>query len=461
MSKKVSIGALITLMAVTAALTFSMTIVYYELVFNDKMSNLQAREAMYNKLSQVDQLFRNNYAGQIDENLLRDMLATGYVRGTGDTYARYYTAEAYKRELAAQAGRVMSVGVVTEKDPSGYLVITDVYSGSAAETAELKKGDLIVAMDGVEIKAENATQMQEQLQGEAGTKITLTVRRDSEDKDFPITRRYVDIPSVFSRMLAGNIGYLRISNISDTTDEQFNKQLERLITQNATAVILDLRNTADGITESAIHILDRMLPAGVAVTATYKDNSEKVFEMTDAKELTLPVVILTNEKTAREAEIIAQVMKDYGRARIVGTKTAGKGSRQEFRSPEGSDGSAVLLTVALYKTSKGETFNLTGVKPDYEVALTAEEEKNFANLDETTDPQLKKAIEVTQGLIRAVEESTTSSSNEVVATSSTASVEVEQSSASESEAESEASSGSDTESSSEQSESSESSSNAE
>ncbi|RPF48114.1 carboxyl-terminal processing protease [Hydrogenoanaerobacterium saccharovorans] len=403
MNKRVSIGALFTLMAIVAAVTFSMTMVFSMSIFNDKVYNLKEREAIYSKLSEIDKIFRTNYAGQIDDKLLMDALSSGYAKGSGDAYAKYYTAEAYKKESQTAEGRIVGIGVVTNKDPSGYLVITDIYPGSTAESSGLKIGDLIIKIDETEVKAENSAQMQELLQGEPGTKIKLVVRRESEDNDLDVTRRYVDIPSVFPKMLEDNVGYLRVSNISDTTDEQFIKQLEKQIDQGARSFIVDFRNNNGGIFNSAVKILDRILPAKPIVTATYKNGKVEQTETTDSKALNMPIVILTNDKTAREAEIIAQVLKDYGKAKTVGTKTMGKGTKQDVIKL--TDGSAILLTTAVYKTPESETFNLVGVKPDYEVKLTADEEKNFATLDENTDPQIKKAVEVVQGLLRAAEES--------------------------------------------------------
>ncbi len=418
MSKKVSIGALFTLMAIVAAVTFSMTWIFSMNVFDDKMYNLKEREAIYSKLSEIDKIFRNNYAGEIDDKVLMDALSAGYARGSGDAYARYYTAEAYQKESQQAEGRIVGIGVVTEKDPSGYLVITDIYPGSTAESSGLQVGDLLVKIDDVEINAENSSQMQELLQGEAGTKIGLVYRRDNEDVTLPdgITRRHVDIPSVFPKTLAGGIGYLRISDISDTTDEQFIKQLEKLINDGARSFIIDLRGNGGGIFDSAVKILDRILPSQPVVSATYKNGRVEQFETTDSKVLDMPIVILTNEKTAREAEIIAQVLKDYGKAKTVGTRTMGKGTKQD--TIKLTDGSAIMLTTAVYKTPNSDTFNLVGVKPDYEVKLTPDEEKNFAQLDENTDPQIKKAVEVVQSLLRASDDQTANASSEAASSES-------------------------------------------
>ncbi|MEG0271617.1 MAG: S41 family peptidase [Hydrogenoanaerobacterium sp.] len=402
MNKKVTIGALFTLMAIVAAVTFSMTMVFSMNIFNEKVYNLKEREAIYSKLSEIDKVFRTNFAGQINDKILNDSLSSGYAKGSGDAYAKYFTAEAYKKDLQIKDGKIVGIGAATDRDPSGYIIITDIYPGSSAETAGLKVGDLIVKIDDTDVKADNITQMQEVLQGEAGTKLDITVRRDSEDNIFPVTRRHVDIPSVFPKLLNDTTGYLRVSDISDTTDEQFVKQLEKLINEGAKSFLIDLRGNAGGLLDSTIKMLDRILPSQPILTATYKNGKIEKFETTDSKALDMPIVLLVNDKTAREAEIFAQVLKDAGKAKIVGVKTIGRGTRQD--TIKLTDGSAVMLTTAVYKTIKSETFNMVGVKPDYEVLLTPEEEKNFAQLTTETDPQLKKADEVLQGLVRAADE---------------------------------------------------------
>ena len=194
-------------------------------------------------------------------------------------------------------------------------------------------------------------------------------------------------------MLENNIGYIKISNFDEKTSEQFKAQLDKLKTDGAKEFIFDVRNNGGGLLDSVEGVLNNLLPAGDIATATYKDGSKKVIVQSDGQnELKDPIVVLMNSKTASSAELFSAALRDSGQAKLVGVNSYGKGVMQVTK--ELLDGSAITITVATYETSKTPCYDGVGLKPNFEVALTKEEEDNFANLDETTDPQLKKAIEV-------------------------------------------------------------------
>ncbi|MDY4190850.1 MAG: S41 family peptidase [Oscillospiraceae bacterium] len=409
MSKKVSLGATITLMAMVAAVTVSVTVMYYQNVFNGKMVNLTEREAMYSKLSELDRIARNNYIGEVDEENLTDYLARGYVAGLGDKYARYFDANGYEAYMQELEGRVVGIGVEASLDPSGYILVGTVYADSPASINGIQEGDLIVKVDDIDVNAETYQQATDAIRGEEGTRVTLTVRRDNEDTEIPVTRRKVDIPTVFSRIIDGDVGYVRISEFSDSTASQFDKQVDTLIAQGATALIFDVRNNVGGTLTSVTAMLDKLLPQGNIVSATYKNGKTEVLATSDADEIALPMAVLTNGRTASAAELFTQALKDYGKAKSVGSLTYGKGSMQEVKKL--NDGSAVNLTVATYYPPSGESYDGIGIKPDYEVQILAELENNLTNLNENTDPQLKKALEVVLTAVRAENNSSESAAS--------------------------------------------------
>ena len=139
-------------------------------------------------------------------------------------------------------------------------------------------------------------------------------------------------------------------------------------------------------------MLDMLLPEGTIATATYRDGSTEVLGTSDANCIDKPMVVLTNENTASAAELFTQALRDYGVAKSVGTTTFGKGVMQVTHSLK--DGSAIRITVAQYNPPKSANYDGVGIKPDYEVTLTEDQVKAFDTLDETTDPQLKKALEI-------------------------------------------------------------------
>ncbi|MDD2956103.1 MAG: S41 family peptidase [Oscillospiraceae bacterium] len=426
MGKKVSLGATVALMLMAAAIAVTTTFIYSQSQFNGKMVNLTEREAMYSKLSELDRIARNNYIGEVDEENLNDYIARGYIAGLGDKYARYFDAESYKVYTQELEGRVVGIGVEAKLDPSGYILIDTVYDDSPAAINGLLPGDLIVKVDEIDVNADTYNQAVEGIRGEEGTRVTLTVRRDNEDTEIPVTRRKVNIPTVFSRLIDGNVAYIRISEFSDSTAEQFSRQVDDLIASGAQALIFDVRNNGGGTLTSVSAMLDKLLPRGTIVSATYKSGKTEVLATSDAGEILLPMAVLTNSKTASAAELFTQALKDYEKAKSVGSTTFGKGSMQEVKKL--NDGSAVNLTVATYFPPSGVSYDGVGIKPDYEVQILAELENNLENLNENTDPQLKKALEVVLTAVRA--ESNSSGASEEESSSSASGSESSSSAAS-------------------------------
>lgn len=398
MRKKISLGAAITFMAITAAVTFSITMVISMTNFNSMVYNLKERESMYEKLSELERLVRQNYSGKINEDTLQSNIAKGFLGGIDDPYAVYYTPEQYKTLNDQYAGKSVNIGAKYEKDPSGYILITEVFSSGADEDSAslLQVGDLIIKVDELDVTAATVDEALEMLKGEAGTKVQLTIRREATDSEVEITRREVEVPSVYYKMIDTN-AYIRIVSFNDNTPTQFEKAVDEMIKQGATGLIFDLRGNSGGNLSSAATMLDKLLPEGTLVSATYKSGETKIIAKSDSSYVDLPMMVLTNNSTASVAELFVQAMRDYGAAKSVGTKTAGKGSMQQVFKL--NDGSAVSFTVAVYNPPKSDKFDGIGLQPDFEVTMTGEKDKTLTAFDielvsADDDAQLKKAIEV-------------------------------------------------------------------
>ena len=396
MRKKISLGAALTFMAITAAVTFSITMVIAMTNFNSMVYNLKERESMYEKLSELERLVRQNYFGKIDEDTLQGNIAKGFLSGLGDTYAGYYTAEQYKLFSEQYAGRTVSIGARLEKDPSGYLILSEIYPESPAEASELMVGDLIIKVDELDITANTAAEALEKMKGDEGTKVSLTIRREAADTVVDVTRREIDIPSVYYKAIDTN-GYIRIIEFNDNTPNQFERAVDDLVSKGATGLIFDLRGTSGGTLGAVAEMLDKLLPEGTLVSATYKNGETKIIAKSDSREIGLPMMMLTNGDTASVSELFVQAIRDFGKGKSVGTKTAGKSSMQQQYKL--NDGSAVSFTVAQYNPPKSANFNGTGLQPDFDVKVNSEMLKEVLALpvEELTteeDAQLKKAVEV-------------------------------------------------------------------
>lgn len=392
MNKKISMGAGISLTLIMMAVSISMTAMVMSHKFSNNVNDLERRAAMYDKLEAVDSKIRQEYYGSIDQQILMDNITKGYISGIGDPYAAYYTAEEYNTMMKQSNGKIAGIGISLEMDVSGYIRVLDVYPDSPAESSGVMKNHLIVKVDDLDVTKENYAEAVEAIKGSAGTPLTIVVRDEdtSEEKNIDLTRRVVVAPTVFTDMF-GNIGYIRISGFNATTYDQFRKAVRSLEKDGANALIFDVRNNVGGTDEAVTKILDYILPEGDIMSATYKNGETKVLAVSDADCIDLPMAVLVNEKTASAAELFAQALKDYNVAKVVGSKTFGKGSMQKTYQLQ--DGSAVTYTIAKYNPPKSGNFEGVGVKPDYEVNLTDDQKANFSQLDETTDPQMLKALE--------------------------------------------------------------------
>lgn len=393
MNKKISLGAAIAFMAVVASITFVVTMLFSQGVFNNMISNVSQREDMYQKVQEIDRLVRNNYLFELDEEAYQDGLAAGLISGLNDPYAEYLDKEAYERDQMQRNGELVGIGVSVSVDASsGYMTILSVYAGGPAEQAGLQEGDIIVSVDGQDVAQVGADEAINLMQGETGTRVTVTIRRDGKDKDYEIQRAEVEIPSVESRMI-GNNYYIKITEFNANTPDQFQQALDNAEASGAAGLIFDLRDNTGGTMDAVTSMLDALLPSGTIATQTDSSGEETVLATSDDEhQVNLPMITITNARTASASELFVAVLKDYGKAQSVGVTTYGKGVMQTTYAL--SDGSAIRLTTGYFNPPESENFNGVGISPDYEVVLTAEEEAALDPADETTDPQLMKAIEV-------------------------------------------------------------------
>ena len=403
MSKRIiSVGVAIALMIVTAALTFSLTMVYSQAKFNNRVYNIKEREQVYTKLSEIDSVIRQNYVGEIDEDNLNNSIARGYVSGIGDRYADYYTAEEYAQYLTSNEGKIVGIGVGIKQDESGYILVTELYENSTAAEAGILEGDLIIKVGDITVTRDTYAQAVKAVSGEAGTTVTLVVRRDSEDlSPIDVLRKEYDVVSVKSSMLSDTVGYIRITEFNNNTVSQFKKAINNLEASGVKGIVFDVRNNPGGSVTSVSQILDILLPEGPIVSATYKDGKTEIVAMSDKSEMTLPMAVVTNSSTASAAELFTQALKDYNKAQSIGTKTYGKGVMQAIKRL--NDGSAINLTIAKYNPPKGINYDGVGVMPDVEVAFPQELETEMFELSYEEDPQLLKAFDIINTKIREAE----------------------------------------------------------
>lgn len=391
MNKKVSLGAAICFMAIAAAVTFTITMYFSLNIFNSKIANVTERDDFYDKIAEIDTIVRNNFLEDIDEEQLLDSVADGYMAGLNDPYTRYMNQEEYKAYQMDNAGQLVGIGVTVQMDESGYILVNSVEGGSPAENAGILAGDLIVKVDDMDVLTAGYAEAVNAVRGEEGTTVLLTVRRNNEDIQLEAVRKLLTSTTITYRMI-GEDGYIKISKFDATTASDFKNAVADLKAQGATGLIFDVRNNPGGLLDSVAEVLDFLLPEGPIVSATNKKGETRVLYESDANSVDLPMIVLCNGETASAGELFSAALRDYKKAELVGVTTYGKGIMQTAYNL--ADGSALSLTTDYYNPPSGINFHGVGLKPDYEVKLTTDQELNLANLDEYTDPQLQKALTV-------------------------------------------------------------------
>ena len=397
MGKKITLGTAVTLIIIAIAITISLTMVLALRNFNEKVSSITERENMFAKFTEIDNYVRQN-RGDIDEEELMDSVAKGYLSGIDDPYALYMSAEAYSAYVAASSQTVAGVGISASMDSDGYMLVGKVYEGSTAASAGILPGDLIIKVDDINLSADTYADAEALLIGEAGTKVTLKVRRNGEDTEMEITRRVLT-PTNVATIAFDNHYYIRVDNFTESTPDQFSKAVEKAISAGAQYLVFDVRSVSSGLISSAATILDRLVGSGDMLYVEYNDGSKETLYTSNSRETNIPMVVLVNEGTSGAAEFFAAGLRDFGKAKIVGTQTAGVGSLQKIYKLD--DGSAIQLTIGKYYLANSETaWEGVGINPDHAVSLGyVADFSNLSTIDPSIDTQLAKAIEVVSAAI--------------------------------------------------------------
>ena len=400
MSKKVSLGVAATVTLIAMAVTFSMTMTVSMNMFNNTVSSVKNKERMYNKLSEVDRYVRANEYFDINDDTLNDTIASGYMLGISDRYARYYSAKAYSERVGLANGRLMGIGVAVVKDPfSGYARIIRVYDNTPATNVGLEVGGFITAIGDTSTRSMSDTAaMTSALLGEEGSTVNikyLTPLR--EEQSFEIIHANYTTPSISTvRLMDNGVGYLRIDSFTSGTAVEFRNAVNSLTNQGATSLIFDLRDNSGENLNAALVATDYCVPSGLIAQSQDKGGNVADLRMSDENEITLPMVCLVNGNTASGAELFANALRKMAGTTIVGSTTAGKGVL--LSDPQSlSDGSAVVITVGILLDNEGKNWNGTGLTPDVDASLTNDEQSSYYDFTVDSDPQITKAINAISG----------------------------------------------------------------
>ena len=375
----------------TAVTAFNLSYLAFQRKFEESLPEYQAKEAIYGKLGQIRDLFDTYYVGTYDEQDAVDMAATGYVVGVGDQWSGYYSAEGYEEYVTSFSGQSFGVGIYVSYSADTGIRIIEVYADSDGVQAGLKRGDRILAADGVSLEEEGYNAVMEAMKGDEGTTVQVTIQsgETGEVRDVTLKRKMIEQTMVSGWMLPDNIGFVRLYNFNQGSEVQFKNTIDTLLDAGAQALVFDVRNNPGGAVTSVNEMLDLLLPAGDLMGLASKAGKDEQYT-SDAACLELPMAVLVDKESISAAEFFAACLQEYDWATIVGQQTIGKGYSQRMYSL--TDGSAVRISDKTYFMPSGKSLIGTGVTPDVIVELPAEKEKEFYFLAPEEDEQVTAAL---------------------------------------------------------------------
>lgn len=364
------------------------TIVLCTTAFADKY------QPIVRKLSMLESVLTEYYVGDVDPYKLQEGIYKGFVSGVGDTYSAYFTQKEYDEFKEESSGIYHGIGIrmyLEAEDNS--IVIKEVFEGSPAEAAGLLPNDKIIKVAGKNVSGNDFTNVSSLVGGEKDTEVGVTIFRPSDQKthEFTVVRGNITYPTVNFKMLEDGIAYIQLTKFEELTHNQFQAALEKAASHDAKGMVLDLRNNPGGLLRIAKDIVDELIPEGIIVSTKDK-NGKSIEYYADTNYTDIPMVVLINGRSASASEVVAGALKDYGRAKLVGETSYGKGVVQTIMPL--SDGSALKITTAQYFTPSGVCIQGIGIEPDVQIGLPIEKLIQGSQLEDTEDDQLQTAIKV-------------------------------------------------------------------
>lgn len=318
----------------------------------------------------------------------------GVVSALNDPYTVFVEPVIRTQEREQLQGSFGGIGAYLSRPEDGGDVILDPIPGNPAEIAGILTGDVLLAVDGVEITADfTVAQIVEMIKGEKGSAVTLTVLHpgETEPVNIEVERDDILIPSVTYRLLTEDesIGYIQLTRFSGESSNEIEEAVADLLEQGAEKLVLDLRNNGGGLLDAAVQVSDHFMDEGPVLYQQIKGETERIYETTDETLAPdIPLVVLVNGGTASASEILAGALHDRERAVLVGQRTFGKGSVQLVFDL--SDGSSVHVTSSRWFTPDRHLIDQQGLEPDFVVEITQEA------IDNGRDEVLDRAIEYLQ-----------------------------------------------------------------
>lgn len=341
-------------------------------------------------VDEVNALLKNGALEPADETSATSAAIEGLLGANGDKYATYFDPKHFEFFSEDMAGEFGGIGVsLGEKDGTSYVI--EVYPDTPAEKVGLKAGDLFRVIGGVTRKKWTTEEVVKRVRGEAGTQIELVMTRPGKQGEAGknvtvlVTRAMIEIPNIKSELKSGDVGYIRLGQFNAQATQKVAEALKDLKKQGARSFVLDLRDNPGGGLDQAIGVTSLFVSSGVVVRVDERGKQQVEHRTSTSKVTDAPLVVLINGNSASASEIVGGALQDYGRAKLVGEKSFGKGSVQTIK--ELSFGGAVKFTIAHYLTPKSRVINGKGLTPEIVVKMDGDKQG-----DADTDTQLMRAL---------------------------------------------------------------------
>ena len=301
----------------------------------------------------------SNVPNEIDKSAIERAAIEGALKATGDQWANYFPNSALDIFNNRSANQMTGIGIALSKKKTGALEISQILDNSPAGTSQLKVGDQVLEVNGTDVQGASVETALALIRSEIGSAVDISAARGNSKFRVTLKSEKVSLQTVKASQIENSVGYFKISNFATSTYEEMQSAFSQLNADSG--VIIDLRNNPGGLIQSAVDVAGLFVKRGV-ITSYKLADEEKVYSVSNPKPIKVPLVIIVNRNTSSAAEMFAAAMQDRNRGVVIGERTYGKGSVQDF--VELKDGSKLEITVALYLTPAGRSIEGVGVTPD-------------------------------------------------------------------------------------------------
>lgn len=362
------------------------------------------------KIQTIQGVVDKYYLFDEDMGNVEDWIYKGMLFGLEDPYTVYYTKDEYEKLMEDTSGEYYGIGVmVSQSATTGIITVTKVFEGTPGAEAGVLPGDIIYKVGDTEVTGMDLELVvKDHIKGKEGTPVTITVLREEANDyiDLTMDRRQITVPTVEHEMLADHVGYVSVSQFDMVTADQFKDAIDDLEGSGMEKLVVDLRNNPGGVVDAVVSMLDYILPDDLTVEGdpdlvrtkknktllvymADKNGKGEQYYTSDNHEVDMPMAVLVNGQSASASEVFSGALKAYGKAKLVGTKTFGKGIVQTLFPLD--NGTAIKMTVAHYYTPSGFDLHGKGLEPDVPVELN-EDLKTKITISHEEDNQLAEAV---------------------------------------------------------------------